>query len=182
MVVPSGHFGDLLVTDWADAVLLFPKPNELSASAQGGHHLDAKAPFKVDLPRAVIGVGPPVDFDVAFNWDRCGRAQPFGLPLVRARKHPVVVAVGREVFLLHPSTGFSWVASLHPAPERAGDRVIYGAKDDFADDMPVEGSPSLNERVEQVDQASGIKGIVRLNDPSDLGKEGFYIVLGWGDQ
>ena len=41
VVIPSRKFGDLLVTDWAETVLLFPKVNELPLSFQVLYHLNA---------------------------------------------------------------------------------------------------------------------------------------------
>lgn len=41
VVVPSRQFGNLLVADWTEAVLLFPEGDELPLSFQVVHHLHA---------------------------------------------------------------------------------------------------------------------------------------------
>ena len=41
VIVPSREFGNLLVTDWTETVLLFPEGDELPLSFQGMYHLDA---------------------------------------------------------------------------------------------------------------------------------------------
>jgi len=71
MVVPSSDLGDFLVTDGADALLLFPQVQQLSSPLQGMHHFDPKALFKVDFPLGVIRVGVAFDFDVPFDGNRC---------------------------------------------------------------------------------------------------------------
>ncbi len=67
MVVPSSQFGNLLVTDGTDAILFFPKANELASTMEGSYHLQTETVFEVGFPGWVEWVGISFDFVVRLN-------------------------------------------------------------------------------------------------------------------
>jgi hypothetical protein len=64
MVVPPGYFGDFLLADWTDAVLLFPEAYELPSTAQVVGHFDIQTMFKIRFPLRVKGISRSFDLDV----------------------------------------------------------------------------------------------------------------------
>jgi hypothetical protein len=53
MVRPSRRFGDLLLTYWAEAILLFPEEKEFPSPQERVCHLDPKTLLKIRLPHGV---------------------------------------------------------------------------------------------------------------------------------
>jgi hypothetical protein len=57
VAVPSCNFGDLLVADGAEAVLLFPKVAKPPPSFESGIHPHIETFLKVLLPGWIVGIG-----------------------------------------------------------------------------------------------------------------------------
>ncbi len=75
VAVPPCQFGDFLVAEWTEAVLLFPEEKQLLFPFEVVCHFHIETLFKVGLPFWVIGVGFTLDFDVPFNRDTFGLEQ-----------------------------------------------------------------------------------------------------------
>ena len=107
MVVPSGEFGDFLVADGTNTVLLLPQVKQLPPTLEVFCHFQAKTLFKVDFPGRVIGVRCPFDFDVPFN-GHTGDVEQLdlaGFPvfvLDLAAEDPLAITDGSKVFLFYP--------------------------------------------------------------------------------
>src|SRR5947207_2854224 len=129
MTVPSGDFGDLLVTDWAEAPLFFPEVQEPSFSLERADHVHIKPFLEVGFPGWIVGVGFRTNFRVPLNGYRVGREQTHypGLPILPFEypcKHPSIRAGGRPVFVLDPPARFMGVSSLRPDPQGFEDFMI----------------------------------------------------------
>src|SRR5436309_740469 len=72
MAVPSRNLGDLLVTNWAEPILLFPEIDEPLFPFVGIHHLHVQALFIVGFPRGIVWISFSTDFRVSFDWKPCG--------------------------------------------------------------------------------------------------------------
>lgn len=114
VVVPPGEFGDFLVADWTNPVLLLPQVKQLPSTLEVLFHFQAETLFKVNFPGRVIGVRCPFDFDVPFN-GHTGDVEQVDLPgfpvfvLDLATENPVAMPNGMKVFLFNPrSYVFSW--------------------------------------------------------------------------
>jgi len=67
MVVPSGQFGDLLLTDWAEAVLLLPQVKQLPPCFEIIGHFDIEPVLKVHLPGGIVRIRFTFELDVTFD-------------------------------------------------------------------------------------------------------------------
>src|SRR2546421_4721261 len=102
MAMPSGDFGDLLVTDWAQTALLFPEMDQPLFSFERVYHLHVEAFFVVAFPFRIIRVGLPTDFGVSFDWHMGSVCEIMRLFFCRCVEHPIVSSDGFEVFLRNP--------------------------------------------------------------------------------
>ncbi len=182
MAVPSGDLGDLLVADWAESSLFFPEGMQPVFPFEGCCHLNVEAFFKVAFPCRVIRVGFPLNFHVSSDRHVRSTCEVMRLLINSAEKDPVVSLDGGEVFLRFPCFRFSSVSSVHPSPDGLIDHCINGTKGFFADDMPMIGRPTSNDRVEFRDQFPGRQGFVCLHDLPNFLKECFHILLGWANK
>ena len=110
MVVPSRQFGNLLVAEGAETLLLFPEIEEFPFPLEGVLHFHAKALLEVHFPFGIIRIGSALDFDVSFNGDTFRLEQANGLhdPMLSkdcSTEHPVLPLNRLEVFLLNPLLG-----------------------------------------------------------------------------
>src|SRR5947209_7970384 len=112
--MPSRDLGDLLVTDWAQTALLFPKVDEPLLPFEGIYHLHVETFFIVALPLRVIQIGFSTDFGVPFDWHMCSVCEIMRLLFCGSIEHPMVCCDGGEVFLRQPCISFSWVSAFHP--------------------------------------------------------------------
>ena len=71
MAMPSSELRDLLVAEWAEAVLLFPEREQCPFSLQGVDRLHVEALLKIGLPFRIIRICLAPNFDVPFNGDAC---------------------------------------------------------------------------------------------------------------
>ena len=175
VVLPSSQGRNLLVADWADTVLLLPKEEQLPPTFEGSCHGDAEACFKVGFPRRVVRIGRTFDFRVPSNGHtmRGEEIHPVSLavfPFYVAAEHPVPVADGMKVFLLHPPPRLVWVSAAYPPPESMVDGIIDGGKGLLACHMSVIGRPSPNNRVELHYQVTGGRLRIHLNDSCYAGQ------------
>ena len=105
--MPPGEFGDFLVTDWTNTVLLLPQVKQLSPTLKVFCHFQAETFFKVDFPGRVIGVRIPFDFDVPFN-GHTGDVEQLDLAgfsvfvFDLAAEYPLAMTNGMKVFLFYP--------------------------------------------------------------------------------
>src|SRR5215467_4317506 len=76
MGVPSCCVGDLLLTHWAESILLFPEKEDFSSAYQGVCHFHPHALLKVGFPLGIVGVGFCLDFGVSFNRHVCCTEEP----------------------------------------------------------------------------------------------------------
>ena len=70
MTVPSADLGDLLVTNRAETVLLFPKVDEPLPPFESGFHLHVEAFFKIRFPGRIVGVRFCADLRMSLNANR----------------------------------------------------------------------------------------------------------------
>ncbi len=107
MVVPPREFGNFLVADWTNTVLLWPQVKQLPPTLEVLFHFQVKTLFKVDFPGRVIGVRCPFDFGVPFK-GHPGDVEQLdlaGFPvfvLDLAAADPVTTTNGMEIFLFYP--------------------------------------------------------------------------------
>lgn len=121
VVVPPGYFGDLLATDWAEAVLGFPQIEQSSSAFQVRFHLYAQTVFKVGFPFRVIGIGVALHLDVPFDgciscWVQMDCLLLPIRSLAHTREDPLAVSDRFKVFSFYPSSTFVPVSSLCPEP------------------------------------------------------------------
>ena len=148
MAMPSCDLGDLLMTDWAQTALFFPKMDEPLPPLEGVYYLHVQTFFIVALPLWVVRVGLSTDFDVSFDGHLCGVCEIMRLLFCGSIEHPIVSSDGGEVFLRHPCISFSWVSSFHPMAHYPIDRVVYGLEGFFAHDVLMIERPSPNDGVQ----------------------------------
>ncbi len=79
--------------------------------------------------------------------------------------------MGAEVFLFDPSGAFIVMSSFRPLPQNFEGEVVYGAKDRFADHVPVILNPTPYDGVEQPYQVLGLGLQVGLHEVSDFPQE-----------
>jgi len=108
MAMPSRNPGDLLVTDWTEAILFLPEVAEPPFPFQSGFHLHVEAFFKIRFPGRVVGIGLCTDLRMPLNADRrgCQQSDHFHLPFLTfedAGEHPPIWPFIGKVFVLHPS-------------------------------------------------------------------------------
>ena len=149
MTVPSGDFGDLLVTDRAESPLFFPEVQEPSFSLERADHLHIKPFLEVGFPSRIIGIGLGANLRVPLNGYRVGGEQThhLGLPLLTFEdpsEHPPIRASGRPVFLLDPPARFVAVSPLCPGPEGFEDFMIDSMKHILAHRMTMIPGPSTD--------------------------------------
>jgi hypothetical protein len=72
MAVPSRDFGDLLVTDWAEAPLFFPEVQQPSFSLERADHMHIKPFLEVGFPSRIVRISLGSDFRVPLNTNRVG--------------------------------------------------------------------------------------------------------------
>src|SRR5260370_37384197 len=79
MAMPSRNLGDLLVTDWTEAILFLPEGAEPPFPFQSGFHLHVEAFFKIRFAGRVVGIGLFTDLRMPLNADSrgCQQSDPF---------------------------------------------------------------------------------------------------------
>ena len=110
MVVPSRQFGNLLIAERAETLLLFPEIEEFPFPLEGVLHFHVKALLEVHFPFGIIRISSALDFDVSLNGDTFRLEQANGLdrpilPKDFSTEHPVLPLNRLEVFLLDPLLG-----------------------------------------------------------------------------
>jgi hypothetical protein len=182
MAMPSGNFGDLLVADWAQTALFFPKVDEPLFPFGGVYHLHVEPFFKVAFPCWIVWVRLPLNSDVPFD----GHTSRFGqivLPLIKpSSEHPIVSAGGFEVFLRDPFFGFAWMFPLDPLSQDSIDRVINRTERFFAHHMLVVVGPASDHGIQLDNQPRCRQCLVRFHCGPDLFQKRLYILLGRLDQ
>ena len=183
MTVPARDFGDLLVTDWAEAPLFFPEVQEPSFSLERTDHVHIKPFLEVGFPGRIVRIGPCTNFRMPLNGYRVGSEQTHhsGLtlfPFEDPSEHPPIRASGWPVFLLDPPARFVGVSSLCPNPQGFEDFMIDRMKHVLADRVAVIQGPSANLRIQFGDQFSCRQLSALLDVLSDLGQEGLHVLLG----
>ena len=173
MVRPSRRFGDLLLTYWAEAILLFPEEKEFPFPQERVCHLDPKTLLKIRLPLGVVGIGFRFDLRMSLNRHMCCAEEPALLNaalFVRdlSSEDPISILHALEVFLPYPLLRFVGVSSSGPLPKRPEDCLVYFRKRLLTDLMPVIRCPSSNHRVEDVYQVSGGNLLVCLDRCSNF--------------
>ena len=162
--MPSSDLGDLLVTDWAETALFFPKIDEPLFPLVGVYHLDVEAFFVVGFSLRIIRIGLSTDLDVSFDRNMCGVCEIMGFLFNGSGKHPIVFSDGFEVFLRSPCIGFSWVSSSGPLSHETVNSVIYSVEGGFAYDVSVIACPSPDDGIELHDQFSSTESFICLHD------------------
>ena len=136
VVVPTGYFGQWLVTVGADAPLFLPQIRQCLASLQGWRYLYAVALFKIRFPFRIIGVARPLDLHLALDGDGGCLEQRFlggfssGI-FCCSRERPRSVTDSFKVTVLDPLLPFAWVPPLCPLPQGLEDGVVYMAQGFF---------------------------------------------------
>src|SRR2546429_3373464 len=121
VAVPSGDPGDFLVAYWAFSVLFPPQMQELSFAGQVLLCFHVKTLFKVGFPGRIKWIGRslngsvPLDFHIE-STSQMHRLRVSFLVLDFPCKHPVVGALGREVFLPYPGRTLVRVSPPRPPP------------------------------------------------------------------
>src|SRR2546421_2231189 len=164
MAMPPRDLGDLLMTDWAQATLLFPKMEKPLFPLEGVYPFYVETCFVVAFPCRVVRIGLSTDLCMPFDWHVCGGCEIMRLFFCGSEKHPVVSSEGFEVFLRNPLIGFAWVSSFHPPSYRSIDLVVSRIEGFFADSVLVIERPSSNERVKLHDQFSSTQSFIGLHD------------------
>ena len=67
MVMPSRHFGDLLLTDWAETTLFLPKVEQLPPMLHVLFHFEVQALLEGGFPLWVVGIRLLSDLDIPLN-------------------------------------------------------------------------------------------------------------------
>lgn len=187
MAVPSCNPADLLVTDGAETLLLFPKVAQPSFSFQRSSHLHVQSLLKVRLPGRVVGIGFCADFRMPFDVDLRSREEPYhsALPILLLEdsgEHPTVGASSGKVFVLDPPARFVAMSAQCPGPDGLEDRMIDGVKDGLTHHMTVVQSPSTYLWIQFRDQFSGRQVPALLDALSDLAEERLDVLLRWCDE
>jgi hypothetical protein len=157
MAVPSCNFGDLLVANRAESLLLLPQVDEPSFPFEPGHHLNIQAFLKIRFPGRVIRISFGSDFRVSLDANRRSSHQPHHshllfLLLEDACENPTVRPFIGKVFVLDPSARFVPMSSACPSPDGLEDSMINVVKDLFTNHMAVIERPAPNHRVEFCNQ------------------------------
>ena len=186
MAMPPRQFGDFLVTERAESLLLFPKVVEFPFPLQVLLRFHIEAMLKVGFPGRVIRIGVLSDFHLPLNGCACCCAQLYlmGFPVFLghgSKEHPLPVSNGTEVFLSYPFFPFMGVPSLCPLPHKLVDGAVNFRVDRFAHDMLVVQRPSPNTRIERHDQPSRRDLLAIFHDLSDFFQEALYLLLGGFD-
>ncbi len=116
VIVPTGELGDFLLTDRTDAVLFFPKMEQLAALPEIIDHFDAEAFFKIEFPGRIVGVGLSFDFGVTADRRVDGLVQAQDFSIQFTIEHPVALTLRAEVFVLNPMAVFVGVSAFGPSP------------------------------------------------------------------
>src|SRR5215469_5219180 len=146
--MPPSDFGNLLVANWAEAVLFFPEVEQPLLPLEVSPHVNIESFFIVGFPCRVVWIcltsnlGVPLDSDI-----RC-IGEVFGFSVNLAVEHPLVSSNGCEVLLLNPCFGLLWMSSLCPSPEQVINCVVYCIKGLLADHMLMISCPSPNDWVQ----------------------------------
>ncbi len=186
MAMPPSQFGDFLVTEWAESLLLPPQVNESPFPLQVFHCFHVEPMLKVRFPGRVIRIGVLADFHMPLNGGACCCSQLHfaGFPILLCdgpKEHPVPVSNGTEVFLAYPFLPFMRVPSLCPLPHQLVNGTVHFRVDRFAHHMLVIQRPSLNARIERHNQSSGCDLLAIFHDLSDFFQEAVYVLLGGFD-
>ncbi len=180
--MPSCDLGDLLVTNWAQTALLFPKMEKPLFPCKGIYHFHVETFFIVAFPFRVIRVGLSTDLCVSLDWHMHGVCEIMRLLFCSSVEHPIVSCDGLEVFLRDPFISLSWVSPFHPSPYRSIDFVVYFAEGFFAHNVPVIERPSPNDGVKLYDQFSGTESFIGPHDVPSLFQESVNILFRRLDQ
>ena len=129
--MPSRNPGDLLVTDWTEAILFLPEVTEPPFPFQSSFHLHVEAFFKIRFPGRVVGIGLCTDLRMPLNADRrgCQQSDHFHLPFLTfedAGEHPPIWPFVGKVFVFHPSARFVLMSATCPFPDRLEDGMVNG--------------------------------------------------------
>src|SRR5688500_4529000 len=122
VLIPAREVGNFLGADRTDAILLLPKVEKVPPSFEGACHLHAETGLEVGLPCRVVRISLSFDLGVALNGYGVGVEEldalyfPF-LAFEGAAKHPLSVADGLKVFILHPPPRLLRVSAPYPTPE-----------------------------------------------------------------
>src|SRR5882762_1846530 len=81
VVIPPCHFGDFLLANWADTLLLFPEIEQRPSSFESFFHFYPKSVLKVDFPFGVIWIGLAFNRHMSLDWCACGQREVQGLNL-----------------------------------------------------------------------------------------------------
>src|SRR6266496_2144153 len=152
MAVPSRNLGDLLVTNWAEPILLFPEIDEPLFPLVGIHHLHVQALFIVGFPRGIVWISFSTDFRVSFDGNPCGVCEILEVFFDGSVEHPVISSHGGEVFLRDPCIGFSRMSPFGPLSYHTMNSVVYCSEGVFAHNVLVIERPSTNDGVKFHDQ------------------------------
>ncbi len=182
MTVPSGDFGDLLLTDRTETTLFFPEVQEPSFSFERADHLHIKPFLEVGFPGRIVGVGLCTNFRVPLDTNRVGGEQAHHfdlsfLALEDSREHPAIRSSGRPVFLFDPPARFVAMSPLSPGPEGFEDFMIDSMEHVLAHHMTMIQGPSTDLWIQFCDQFSCRQVPALLDVLSDLGKECLHILL-----
>src|SRR5215469_1707695 len=133
MAMPSRDPGNLLVADWAEALVLLPEVAEPSFPFEPGFHLHVEAFFKIRFPGRVVGVGFCADLRMPLNADRgcCQQSDHFHLSFLSfevAGEYPAIGPGIGKVFVFHPSARCVLLSSACPFPERLENGMIHRMK------------------------------------------------------
>ncbi len=105
--MPPGKFGDFLVADRTNTVLLLPQIKQFPPTLEVLFHFQVKTFFKVDFPGWVVRVRCPFDFGMPFN-GHPGDVEQLdlaGFPVIildLAAEYPFAMTDGMKVFLFYP--------------------------------------------------------------------------------
>ena len=187
MAVPSGHLGNLLVTDRTEASLFLPELDEPAFPLEPCGHVNVETFLEIRFPGGIVGVGFCTDFRVPLDADRRSGQQPdhFHLPLCAfedAGENPSIWSFLGKVFLLYPSTRFASMPATCPFPESLEDGMVNGMKDRFTDDMAMIERPTPNHRVEFCYQFACGQVTTFFDTFSDLAEKGLHALLRRSDE
>ncbi len=169
VIVPTSELGDFLLTDRTDAVLFFPKMEQLAALPEVIDHFDAEAFFKIELPGGVIGVGLSFDFGVPADRRVGGIIQAHSFSIQFTIEHPVTLTLGAEVFVPDPMAVFVGVSTFGPLPKGLEDSMVRFDKGLFTVDVLMIIGPASEFGVEERYQLSSRGLGMGMNDVSDVG-------------
>jgi len=133
--------------------------------------------FKVHFPVEVEGVGISFYLDVGFVVCIGGLDECPGFVPIFSLKYPLAGVDGLEVVGFDPCFAFVGMSSFSPPPECLKDSVVYFGKCFIAGDMLMVLCPSSDDWVEKIDEQSGWRLFIGLDDLTDFGEEPFHVLV-----